>query len=73
MDLKNFKDATALIGKNVKFEATCTLFPKQGIAGRVIRIEYGKNGELLYIVKTPKRGLEFSVGCNTGGLKVTVR
>ena len=71
MVLSDFNYAQTLIGKNVKFVATCDFFPKQGVAGKVIRLEFGKNGELIYIVKTPKRGLEISVGANTKGLKLT--
>ena len=70
MNFTDFKYATSLVGKHVHFYATCELFPRQGIEGRVIRIEYANNGELLYIVKTPKRGLEMSVGSRTAGLRL---
>ena len=70
MNLSDFNMAQKLIGKHVHFYATCDLFPKQGIEGKIVRIEYGRNGELIYIVKTPKRGLEFSVGANTKGLMI---
>lgn len=70
MNFSDFKYASTLIGKQVHFRASCELFPKQGICGRVIRIEYANNGELLYIIKTPKRGLEMSVGSRTAGLSL---
>ena len=70
MNLSDFNKAQQLIGKHVHFYATCELFPKQGIEGKIVRIEYGRNGELIYIVKTTRRGLEFSVGANTKGLRL---
>ena len=72
MNLKDSKIAQSLVGEKVKFEATCELFPPQGIAGKIVRIERSKTNEILYIVKTPKRGLELSVGANTHGLVATI-
>ena len=70
MRFSDFKYASTLIGKQVHFRATCELFPRQGIRGKVMRLEYANNGELLYIIKTPKRGLEMSVGSRTAGLSL---
>ena len=68
MQLNNFNDAKTLAGRTVEFKATCELFPPQGVKGKVVRIEMSKSGEVVYIVKTPKRGLEISVGAKTAGL-----
>ena len=72
MNLKDFKEASSLIGKKVTFTATCMLFPKTGITGKVMRLEYAKNNELVYIIKTLKQGLEIQVGSNTSGLTVNM-
>lgn len=68
MNLKNFKDAQSLLGKYVYFTAMCELFPKSGIKGKVVGLEYSKSNELLYIVSI--NGKQYSVGSNTRGLTV---
>lgn len=70
MNLKNFKDAQTLLGKHVYFTATCELFPKSGIKGKVVGLEYSKSNELLYIVSV--NGKKYNVGANTHGLSVEI-
>lgn len=68
MNLKNFKDAQSLLGMHVHFKAMCELFPKNGIKGKVVGLEYSKSNELLYIVSV--NGKRYIVGANTRGLIV---
>ena len=68
MNLKNFKDAQSLLGKKVHFTAMCEFFPKDGIKGKVVGLEYSKSNELIYIVSI--NGNKFSVGSNTNKLNV---
>ena len=66
MNLKNFNDAQQLLGKKVHFEASCELFPKNGIKGKVVGLEFTKSNELTYIVSV--NGKRYTVGSNTTGL-----
>ena len=70
MNLKNFKDAQSLLGKYVYFTAICELFPKSGIKGKVVGLEYSKSNELIYIVSINSK--KFSVGSNTNKLNVSL-
>lgn len=70
MNLKNFKDAQSLLGKNVHFTATCEFFPKNGIRGKVVGLEYSKSNELIYILSV--NGKKFSVGSNTSKLNASL-
>lgn len=71
MNLKNFKEAQSLLGKKVLFKATCEFFPKNGINGKVVGLDYSKTNELQYIVSI--NGKRYSVGANTRGLYVSLQ
>lgn len=66
MDVKNYIYAQTFLGKHVHFTATCEFFPKNGISGKVISLEYSKTNELLYIVSI--NGKRYTIGANTKGL-----
>lgn len=68
MNIKNYKYAQTLLGKTVHFVADCDFFPKNGIHGKVIALEYSKSNELLYIVSI--NGKRHTIGANTKGLSI---
>lgn len=69
MNYKNYTDVQQLLGKQVYISATCEFFPRTGIKGKLIGMEYSKSNELLYIVLV--NGKKRIVGSNTAGLRIS--
>lgn len=65
-----YTEAQQYLGKQVHFIATCEVFPRDGIKGKLIGLEYSKSNELLYIVLV--NGKKRTVGSNTAGLRLAV-
>ncbi len=62
------KSARECLGKTVRFTARCGLFPKAGITGKLIALDFSRSNELLYILSV--NGRRYTVGANTDGLKM---